>query len=154
MRPTRRQLRETKPLLFSLTPALSQSLLRVATRTRLSNRDWGGPKKQRKTNFILSYGSYRSFSFEIRQRSDHLKTARQIHVQRNPLSSAEASFCCGEKKRAHVARCIFDYYYFYRDTQREPLRRREQRNPGATWTYWTGQPILFQVCLIIVIMTN
>ena len=98
MRPTRRQLRETKPLLFSLTPALSQSLLRVATRTRLSNRDWGGPKKQRKTNFILSYGSYRSFSFEIRQRSDHLKTARQIHVQRNPLSSAEASFCCGRKR--------------------------------------------------------
>lgn len=26
-------------------------------RNRLSNRDWGGPKKQRKTNFSLSYGS-------------------------------------------------------------------------------------------------
>ena len=27
-----------------------------SSRNRLSNRDWGGPKKQRKTNFSLSYG--------------------------------------------------------------------------------------------------
>ena len=36
-----------------------------------------------------------------------------------------------KKKRAFVLRCrafyFFYYYYFYRDTQREPLRRREAK---------------------------
>ena len=54
-----------------------------------------------------------------------------------PLSSAEASLRCGKacqkgKERAHPLHrsprafsFFFDYCYFYRDTQREPLRRRE-----------------------------
>ena len=55
-----------------------------------------------------------------------------------PLSSEEASLCCGEAGeigkesmrgiRSHHPLCafyFFHYCYFYRDTQREPLRRRE-----------------------------
>ena len=52
-----------------------------------------------------------------------------------PLSSAKASLCCreaGEKEKrertGHDEKrelSIFYYCYFYRDTQREPLRRRE-----------------------------
>ena len=77
------------------------------------------------------------------------------------LASAEASLCCGEagekeKERARgmmgrgkreepfpafslfpssPARfLVFDYCYFYRDTQREPLRRRERsRDTFNTW---------------------
>ena len=47
------------------------------------------------------------------------------------LSSAEASWCCGEagKKEKESARgalsIFFDFCFFYRDTQREPLRLRE-----------------------------
>ena len=56
-----------------------------------------------------------------------------------PLSSVEASLCCGKvcqkgKESAHPFHLPprafsfffrFDYCYFYRNTQREPLRRRE-----------------------------
>ena len=54
------------------------------------------------------------------------------------LSSAGASLCCGEAgEREKESSClfllpivpraltIFDYCYFYKDTQREPMRRRE-----------------------------
>ena len=54
------------------------------------------------------------------------------------LSSAGASLCCGEAgEREKESSClflppivpraltIFDYCYFYKDTQREPMRRKE-----------------------------
>ena len=61
------------------------------------------------------------------------------YLTSKPLSSAGASLCCGEageKEKGSTRGTMghdrpprgfyfFDYYYFYRDTQREPLRRRE-----------------------------
>ena len=61
------------------------------------------------------------------------------YLKSKPLSSVGASLCfgeAGEKEKGSMRGTMgidrpprgfyfFDYYYFYRDTQREPLRRRE-----------------------------
>ena len=91
----------------------------------------------------------------------NVKVERVSGFEFAPLASAETSSCCGEagEKEKESARGMmgrgkreepfpafslfpsstrafnfFDYCYFYRDTQREPLRRRERsRDTFHTW---------------------
>ena len=76
-----------------------------------------------------------------------------------PLSSAEASLCCGEaggkekesmrgirSHRPPHAFYFFHYCYFYRDTQWEPLRRRELPD----FYRWWGQLFTQQHCVMTI----
>ena len=48
-----------------------------------------------------------------------------LHQARAPLSSTEATLCCGEAWKKEKESAQGTIIAVYRDTQREPLRRRE-----------------------------